>query len=144
MSTHKAVPRDGAPGSPVMGHKAIALFVGVLMLLLVLPLTSCSTPAGQKGPADAAKTGSGEKVRQADPAPGDVRLVNGIEYIYGRNSKFGISPDEPEYVWISRENYSPGRNGGLTSKPDPAWENERKALLERLEKLEAEVKKSGQ
>jgi hypothetical protein len=101
------------------------LFAGASLLLLVSILISCSTPVGQKG-----------------PVTGDVRLVNGVEYVYAHNPKFGVSPDEPEYVWVRKEYYSPGGNEPPMS--NSAWEKERKELLERLEKLEAEVKQSGQ
>jgi hypothetical protein len=127
----------------VMRHKKIPLFAGVSLLLLVSLLMSCSTPTGQKAPAAAAKTEKAEKIRQAGPAPGDVRLENGIEYVYGRNPKFGMGPDEPEHIWLRKEDYSPGRTGSGYVRTDPAAEKERKELLERLEKLEAEVKKQN-
>ena len=98
MSMHKAAtPRDDRPMTAFMSLKKIPLLAGASMLLLVSLLISCSTPTGQKGPADAAKTEKGEKLRQAGPVSGDVRLVNGVEYVYAHNPKFGVSPDEPEY-----------------------------------------------
>jgi len=142
MPMRKGTPCDDRPMTPVMRHKKIPFFAGASLLLLASLLISCSMPIGQKGPADAAKTEKGEKLRQAGPVPGDVRLENGVEYVYAHNSKFGYSPDEPEYVWIRKEYYSPGGNEPPMS--DSSWEKERKALLERLEKLEAEVKQSGQ
>ncbi len=134
-------PCEGRPRTPAMCHAKGALVAGVLMLLLVSLLISCSTPIGQKGPADAAKTEKDDKIGQAGPSEGDVRLENGVEYIYSRNPKFGFSPDEPQHVWMRKEDYSPRRSESVG--PDPAWEKERKALLERLEKLEAEFKKQN-
>jgi hypothetical protein len=143
MSMHKvATPRDDRPMTAFMSLKKIPLLAGGSMLLLVSLLISCSTSTGQKGPADAAKTEKGEKLRQAGPVSGDVRLVNGVEYVYAHNSKFGVTPDEPEYAWVRKEYYSPGANEPPLS--NSVWEKERKELLERLEKLEAAVKQSGQ
>jgi len=137
----KGTPRNDRPLTPVMGH-AIPLFAGASLLLLASLLISCSTPAGREGAANAAKTEKAEKLRQAGPAAGDVRLVNGVEYVYARNWKFGSTPDEPEYVWVPREYYSPGDQ--KPPAPNTAWEKERKDLLERLKKLEAEVGQSGE
>jgi hypothetical protein len=142
MSMHKGTPCDDRPMTPVMRHKKIPFFAGASLLLLASLLISCSTPTGQKGPADAAKTEKGERLRQAGPIPGDVRFENGVEYIYAHNNRYGITPDEPEHTWIRKEYYSPGGNEPRLS--NTAWEKERKELLERLEKLEAEVKQSGQ
>jgi hypothetical protein len=142
MSMHKGTPCDDRPMTKVMRHKKIPFFAGASLLLLASLLISCSTPAGQKGPANAAKTEKGEKLQQAGPIPGDVRIENGVEYVYAHNNRYGITPDEPEYAWIRKEYYAPGGNEPRLS--NSAWEKERKELLERLEKLEAEVKQSGQ
>jgi hypothetical protein len=142
MSMHKATPRDDQSMTAFMSLKKIPLLAGASMLLLVSLLISCSTPTGQKGAPGEAKTEKGEKLREAGPVPGDVKLVNGVEYVYGHNFKFGANPDEPEYIWVRKEYYSPGSNEPPIS--NSAWEKERKELLERLEKLEAEVKQSGQ
>src|SRR5208283_1277651 len=60
-----ATPRDDRPMTAFMSLKKIPLLAGGSMLLLVSLLISCSTSTGQKGPADAAKTEKGEKLRQA-------------------------------------------------------------------------------
>jgi hypothetical protein len=124
--------------TPVMRPKKRLLFIGASLLLLVSPLISCSSTPPSKKPTE---TEMRQKLRQAGPVPGDVRLVNGIEYVYAHNNKYGISPDEPEYIWINKQYYTPGANEPPMS--DAAWDKERKALLERLEKLEAEVKQNS-
>ncbi len=138
MSMHKTTPGDGRPIAPVMRHKKRLLLIGASLLLLVSPLISCSSTQTKPKPTEAEVR---QKLREKGPVPGDVRLEKGIEYVYAHNSKYGFSPDEPEYVWVRKEYYTPGVNEPPVS--DAAWEKERKELLERLEKLEAEAKQSG-
>ncbi len=141
MFTHNAAPCDGRPMTWIMRHARMHLFAGVVMLLLVPVLISCSTPGAQKASADAAKGQNTQDLRQAGPAPGDTRIANGVEYIYGHNVRFGYAPDEPEYAWIPRQDYKP--DALETQKSDPAREKEMRALQERLKKLEAAVKEKN-
>lgn len=126
-----------------------------LVLLIILPLlVSCSLPFGLgKGKSDqaaakkeakAAKTekgqpDKGEKVEEADVKPGDVKVVDGVEYIYTRNRRFQLTPHEPEYVWLRKDQYSPGIFESLTE----GGKKERQELEKRMAKLEEELKKKG-
>ena len=83
----------------------------LLVLLLVLLLVSCSWPFGKKTAQTApAKSDKGELVGggAGTPKPGDVRLIDGKEYIYAGNRKFGLFPDEPQYKWLPKDEYTPG------------------------------------
>jgi general secretion pathway protein A len=42
----------------------------------------------------------GKGLDEPKPEPGDVREVNGIEYIYAKNKRYLTNPHEPIYVWI--------------------------------------------
>jgi hypothetical protein len=130
-----------------------------LLLLIILPLLlSCSLPFGLgKGKSDPAaakkeataaktdkgkpaKTDKGERVEEAaEPKPGDVKVVDGVEYIYTRNRRFQLTPHEPEYVWLRKDQYSPGIFESLTE----GGKKERQELEKRMAKLEEELKKKG-
>ncbi|OPX92587.1 MAG: hypothetical protein A4E62_01188 [Syntrophorhabdus sp. PtaU1.Bin002] len=121
----------------------------LFIVILALVLVSCSSiPFLKKKPDNAGKTTAQTKtektVRIEDQAPkaGDIKLVDGVEYIYARNRRYMFTPYEPEYVWIRKDEYSPrmGENlltkGGMDSK-------ERKELEKRMAKLEEEMRKKG-
>ncbi len=115
----------------------------LLVFLLVVLLASCSIwPFGKKTSVPV-KTEKGEIVGQTDkPKPGDVRVVDGVEYIYARNRKFNISPDEPEYQWVPKDQYSPGvfdSVAGRTTGQGTADKQERAELQQRMAKLEADI-----
>jgi len=110
------------------------------ILFLTFSLLCCSTAKKSESPeqlmldaTDARKTG---------PLPGDVRVINGVEWVYGRNVKYMDSAAQPLYVWLPREYYTPstsdtmpGRVGYPTKKT-----KETLALEERLAKLEAQMR----
>ena len=82
--------------------------------------------------------GGGEK-----PKPGDVRLIDGKEYIYAGNRKFGITPNEPQYQWVPKDQYSPGvfdSVAGRLTGQNPAEKKERAELQQRMAKLEEDLK----
>ncbi len=129
-----------------------------LVLLIILPLlVSCSLPFGLgKGKSDQAaakkeaaaktekgkpaKTEKGERLEEdAAPKPGDVKVLDGVEYIYTRNRRFQLTPHEPEYVWLRKDQYSPGIFESLTE----GGKKERQELERRMAKLEEELKKKG-
>jgi hypothetical protein len=144
------------PVTPTYRNYGIAA-KGLLTLILTLTLISCihlpfldgktDKPSGADRKTDKADSGEsakkmdmGEKV-EADPKPGDIQVLDGIEYIYTRNNKFMLTPYEPEYVWIRKDQYVPG----VEEQVKTALSNDKgRAELEaRLAKLEEEYKKIG-
>ena len=78
-------------------------------------------------------------VTQSDqPKPGDVRLVDGVEYIYASNRRFQLTPYEPEYQWVRKDDYSPGIYESVTGKltGSTAAKKERAEMEQRMAKLE--------
>jgi hypothetical protein len=81
-----------------------------MILLLNFFLLSCSsafptqksTPEDPHGYLEAAR-----KARENGPLEGDVRVIDGAEYIYGKNIKYMTTPYEPAYLWLPREIYTP-------------------------------------
>jgi hypothetical protein len=123
----------------------------LIVPFLVLSLTSCSyipfigkkdATVQQKKPQDAKNAEKGEKVDQGEPKPGDIRVIDGVEYIYAHNRRFMLSPYEPENVWIRKDEYSPGMFESL-SKGFAGDQKERKQLEDRIAKLEENLKKKG-
>jgi hypothetical protein len=116
----------------------------LLVLLLVLTLVSCSWPFGKKAQNAPAKSEKGDLVGESStPKPGDVRLVDGKEYIYAGNRKFGISPDEPQYQWVPKDQYSPGVFDSVASRitgQSAEDKKERAELQQRMAKLEDDLK----
>ncbi|OPY71013.1 MAG: hypothetical protein A4E57_00014 [Syntrophorhabdaceae bacterium PtaU1.Bin034] len=115
----------------------------LIILVLVLLLVSCSMPFGKKkaeAPATPQKSEKGEKVQETEAKPGDVKLVDGVEYIYAKNRRFQLTPYEPEYLWIRKDQYSPGLFESITAG---SGKKEREELERRMAKLEEELKKKG-
>jgi hypothetical protein len=115
----------------------------LIILILVLLLVSCSMPFGKKkaeAPAAPQKSEKGEKVQETEAKPGDVKLVDGVEYIYAKNRRFQLTPYEPEYLWIRKDQYSPGLFESITAG---SGKKEREELERRMAKLEEELKKKG-
>ncbi len=77
----------------------------IFSLLLALVLASWAPPVQA---AQDPKKDKGEEIREADPQPGDIKIMDGIEYIYARNRRFQLTPHEPEYLWLRKDQYSPG------------------------------------
>jgi hypothetical protein len=126
-----------------------------ILILFAFTLLSCSSMPFAKNKtesgagtvkktdetAKAEKTDKGERVVDSEPKPGDIKVIDGIEYIYARNKKYMLTPYEPENVWIRKDQYSPGimesmLSGGMGKK-------EREDLEKRLAKLEEDLKKKG-
>ena len=124
-----------------------------------MSLASCSyLPFGKKKDEDPSKTAKktdsataktsarGEAEEVKEPQMGDIKVIDGIEYIYTRNRKYMLTPYEPPYVWVRKDQYKPGigeslsfsvgGSGGPTKK-------ERDDLEKRIAKLEEELKKKG-
>jgi hypothetical protein len=114
----------------------------LLIILLVCLLASCSIPFGKKTPPpETAKTEKGEKIEDNKPKPGDIKMVDGVEYIYAKNRRFAQAPYEPEYVWVRKDQYSPGLFDTLTGKAGAGMnKQERDELEKRMAKLEQDLK----
>jgi hypothetical protein len=72
---------------------------------------------------------------------GDIRVENGIEYMYARNRKFGSSPYEPEYMWVRKDEATPSMFESLAERlATTSDKKEIDELKKRIAKLEAELK----
>jgi len=108
------------------------------LLLSFFLLFSCSSIFSKKKGKDTAATQKTEKVEDSEPKPGDIKVIEGVEYIYARNRRYMLTPNEPEYVWIRKDQYSPGIIQSLISA---AQTKENVELKNRISKLEEELKK---
>ncbi len=120
---------------------------GLSILLCSLLLVSCTyLPfANKNGTADSqktAKSATAQKQQEAEPKPGDIRVTDGVEYIYAKNRRYMSQPYEPEYVWIRKDQYSPGLFESLRARA-PGPTKEEKEMEGRIAKLEEELKKRG-
>jgi hypothetical protein len=120
----------------------------LIVVILALALVSCSSFPFQKKKPDSSKTTAQTKTektaRVEDQAPkaGDIKLIDGVEYIYARNRRFMFTPYEPEYVWIRKDEYSPRMGENLLTRGSMS-NKERQELEKRMAKLEEEMKKKG-
>jgi len=122
---------------------------GLLKLIIILAaffFVSCShtTSMRDKGTDDSQnKPETAQKARGAAPQPGDIRVVDGVEYIYGKNVRYGSIPYEPLYVWVRRDQYAHGWDLGdrlgTPTKDSKEW----KELEERMARLEAQLNSGG-
>jgi hypothetical protein len=122
----------------------------LIVLLIALSLVSCSTnPFAKKKGANTGETGSETKKGQAQktaqigeeaPKPGDIKVLDGVEYIYARNKRWQFTPYEPEYMWIRKDQYSPGWGENLLTR---GKSKDQKELETRLAKIEEEMRKKG-
>ena len=83
-----------------------------------------------------------ERIDDKEAKPGDIKVIDGVEYIYARNKKFMLTPYEPELVWVRKDQYSPGIFESLTGGPSTS-KKEREELEKRIARLEEELKKKG-
>ena len=111
------------------------------MLLFCFLLLSCSVLSGESvttgNPPDPLEDAA--KARENGPLEGDVCVINGVEYVYGKNVRYASTPFEAVYVWLPRDAYTPslidtlpGRVGYPTKRSKELSElEERLARLER-------------
>jgi hypothetical protein len=124
----------------------------LVLLFLVFSVASCTNPFAKKAEAPKApkepvkttttdaKTGRTlERIDEAQAQPGDIKVIDGVEYIYARNKRYMSTPDEPEYAWIRKDLYTPGLGEALLS----IGKKEREEMEKRIAKLEADLKKKG-
>jgi hypothetical protein len=130
----------------------------IVILVLVIVLASCSyMPWGKKKDEDPAKTAKkpdsatqkkparGEPEEVKEPELGDIKVIDGVEYIYTRNRKYMLTPYEPPYVWVRKDQYAPGIGEALSFSVGSSGpsKKERDELERRIAKLEEELKKKG-
>ena len=115
------------------------------IILVLCMLASCSLPfGGKKTEQTPPKTETGTKVETALPKPGDIKIVEGVEYIYAKNRRYMIAPYEPEYIWIRKDQYSPGLYDTVVgSFSNSADKKQQQELEQRLAKLEENIKKGN-
>jgi hypothetical protein len=121
-----------------MGRRSV--FFATLVAASVITLLSCATR--NQGNAAGVTSGSitGDEAAAVKPQLGAIKLMNGVEYIYARNVRWTPASQEPEYVWVRKDLYSPGLIASL-NQPSMAERKELDQLRERIERLEAELKK---
>jgi hypothetical protein len=120
-----------------------------IVIIIALFMVSCATnPFASK--KDAGVPGSETKQAQAQksarigedtPKPGDIKVIDGVEYIYARNRRFMFTPYEPEYIWIRKDQYTPGPGENILTKGPST--KEQQEMDKRLAKIEEEMKKKG-
>lgn len=98
--------------------------------------------AQQKKPEQPKTSQKSERIEEAEPKPGDIKVIDGVEYIYAHNPRYMLTPGEPENVWIRKDEYSPGMFESL-AKSSPGEDKERKQLEGRIAKLEEDLKNKG-
>jgi len=124
-----------------------------MLILIVFSLFSCNSMTFAKSKTESgagavkdkdvmAKEKKGDKAEQvaeSAPQPGNIKVVDGVEYIYASNRKYMFTPYEPEYVWVRKDEYMPRLGENLLA--DKKSEKERKVLDDRISKLEEDLKK---
>lgn len=122
-----------------------SLFKCGTMLLLLVFLASCSSVSSSDKSRlmvsgvepNTAKTAS---VEAPAPEPGDIKVIDNVEFIYASNRRYMSTPYEPFYVWIRKDEYTPRMGENLLSR-NSEDEKYLKELEERIKRLEEELKK---
>lgn len=116
-------------------------FLIAIITLILLVGCSSSKPA-KKDTKDAAvqhKAQRIEKIEESEPKPGDIKAIDGVDYIYARNRRYMLNPYEPEYVWLRKDQYSPGFGESILS----SGKKEKAEMDQRIAKLEEELRKKN-
>jgi len=116
----------------------IARIPSVAFLLLLI-VASCALPPKQGSSVKSGQAHADATAAEREPKLGDLKTVDGVEYVYGKNVRWPTLPGEPEYVWIRKDQYSPRLFDSLKETPSDAKEMEE--LERRLERLEAEIRR---
>jgi hypothetical protein len=122
-----------------------------IVIIVALFLTSCATnpfaskkDAGTPAPGSESKQAQTQKsarIGEDTPKPGDIKVIDGVEYIYARNRRFMFTPYEPEYIWIRKDQYTPGPGENVLAKGPST--KEQQEMEKRLAKIEEDMKKKG-
>ncbi|MBP9560705.1 MAG: hypothetical protein KBE27_02650 [Syntrophorhabdaceae bacterium] len=117
-------------------------YILLLFIFIGVCLISCSSSPTKKQTKDAdtkQKAQKVERIEEAEPKPGDIKVIDGVDYIYARNRRYMLNPYEPEYVWIRRDQYTPGVGESILS----SGTKEKAEIDKRIAKLEEELKKKN-
>jgi len=110
-----------------------------MAVLLLSIVTCCALPPRQENSADPGKAHADAGARVRLPQPGDLKTVEGVEYIYGKNVRWPTMPGEPEYVWVRKDQY--GSRAFDSLRDALADKKEMEELTGRIERLEREIKR---
>lgn len=122
----------------------------IILILIALSLVSCSSnPFSSKkdtsstSATDSKQAQAQKSTRVSDdaPKPGDIKVIDGIEYIYARNRRYMFTPYEAEYIWIRKDQYAAGPGENILTRGPST--KEQQELEKRLAKIEEEMKKKG-
>jgi hypothetical protein len=129
----------------------------IFLLLLIFIFASCSylpftkkkddsavpkDTAAKTAPKTDKKAEKIEKIEEKDPKPGDIKVIDGVQYIYTSNRKFMLNTYEPEYVWVRKDQFTPRMGEALLSGGTES-KKEREEMEKRIAKLEEDLKKKG-
>jgi len=108
-------------------------------MLSILP--SCALTSKQENSAGVEKARTEVDRQDLRPKLGDVKTVDGVEYIYGKNVRWPTMPGQPEYIWIRKDQYSSGLFDSLNEALSNQAEDKKgiEELERRLDRLEEEV-----
>ena len=137
--------------APMSHNHMVKIYI---LLSIVFLLFSCSSIpfANSRTGSEAVKktdempstknTAKGERITDSSvPQPGDIKVIDGVEYIYASNVRYMYTPSEPEYKWIRKDQYAPRIGENLVSVRMPRKEKEE--LENRISKLEEDLKRKG-
>jgi len=119
----------------------------IIIFLAVLLFSSCSYLPFSKKKDEPTKTAQNQKKvtdieELKEPKPGDIKVIDGVEYVYARNKQWALDPsNQPENMWIRKDQFSPGIIESMIASVAGTSKKERTAMEERIAKLEAELKK---
>ncbi len=120
------------------------IIVNLILIFVSLFLIACShDSATKKKPVDESQeyAEAAIKARKTGPLEGDVRVMNGLEYVWGRNVKYMNNPVEPPNIWVRRDLYTPSLIDTIPGRVgSPTEAKELSELEQRLAKLERAVR----
>jgi hypothetical protein len=82
------------------------------------------------------------KTLRPEPQPGDIKVIDDVEFIYASNRRYMFSPYEPLYVWIKKDEYAPRIGENLLTRTSEE-EKHLRELEQRIKRLEEELQKMG-
>ena len=90
-----------------VGQIACIPLAAVFLLSIV---TRCALPARQEGSAGPGKAGSEANARDRKPQYGDLKTVDGVEYIYGKNVRGRPCLASPSTSGLGKTSTPPGHS----------------------------------